>query len=786
MVQRRGSFVVIFLLLVDVRQSLAFWLCSSERYSLALLFAASRPACRHTQTSSRARSAPCAAMRLLLCVALLLSALSAGASPVHVVNDHAVRELVGRMLGEETKAQIVLGGLPIGKGGGDGKAGNGRFEISTDPIHNKPRVLATTTSALSSGLYFYLRYVCNCSVTWGRRGSGTQLGSCTSRQGERLPLPSRTVSVTAPVRWRYYMNVCTIGYSSAFWHWERWEWELDWMALHGVNLPLSFTGQEYVFERLYREFGLTNEEIDAHFAGYAFLPWGRMGNIRGWGGPLSSHWRQDQYEMHKKILARAEELGMTPVLPGFAGHVPAALVKHYPNSTFTRSAGWGHFNSTYSQDYLLQPADPLFEKIGSRFIELQHEMYQTSSHVYNADTFNEMRPSTNHSNYIAEAGYGTYRAINKGDDKGIWLMQGWLFEDTEFWKPSVIKNYLSKIPDDRMIILDLFSDVEPIFSKTDNYFGKSFIWCMLLDFGGKRGMFGNLTNIGQSPVTSRTSPGSTMIGTGMTPEAIENNPVMFELMSEMGWRTESLAAPNSNSAVQSDSDFFPQTIDSWVERYIEQRYGAQCKSCRTAWHALTRSAYNDRFMEVSIVQLRPWFNLSSRFYGPGVQERYDATKILASLRSFSLSASELPDVENNGPWKYDAVDLARQVRVDHVFRVDFALLLTLFSSSPLLNRWLPTSLSTCSPCFLIATRASCGISRTHQTTFRHWEKFCRLWCTTSTISWPLMRTSFLDPGCTRRGSGESQNRKATCWNSMRGTRFVCCALVCFLVCMFFA
>ena len=23
-----------------------------------------------------------------------------------------------------------------------------------------------------------------------------------------------------------------------------------------------------------------------HFAGPAFLPWGRMGNLRGWGGPL--------------------------------------------------------------------------------------------------------------------------------------------------------------------------------------------------------------------------------------------------------------------------------------------------------------------------------------------------------------------------------------------------------------------------------------------------------------------------------------------------------------------
>lgn len=30
----------------------------------------------------------------------------------------------------------------------------------------------------------------------------------------------------------------------AWWDWERWERELDWAAMHGVNLPLSFAGEE--------------------------------------------------------------------------------------------------------------------------------------------------------------------------------------------------------------------------------------------------------------------------------------------------------------------------------------------------------------------------------------------------------------------------------------------------------------------------------------------------------------------------------------------------------------
>lgn len=56
---------------------------------------------------------------------------------------------------------------------------------------------------------------------------------------------------------------------------------------------------------------------------------------------------------------------------------------------------------------------------------------------------------------------------------------------------------------------------------------------MLHDFGGNRDLYGNLTHIATAPVDARTAPGSTMVGTGLTMEAIEQNPVIYELMSGM-------------------------------------------------------------------------------------------------------------------------------------------------------------------------------------------------------------------------------------------------------------
>ena len=99
-----------------------------------------------------------------------------------------------------------------------------------------------------------------------------------------------------------------------------------------------------------------------------------------------------------------------------------------------------------------------------------------------------------------------------------------------FWSNTRIEAFLSKVPDDRMIILDLSSELSPIWDITNSYFGKPFIWCLLHNYGGTRAIYGNLTTIATSPIDAMNTPGSTMIGVGMTPEAIEQNPVVYDLM----------------------------------------------------------------------------------------------------------------------------------------------------------------------------------------------------------------------------------------------------------------
>ena len=198
------------------------------------------------------------------------------------------------------------------------------------------------------------------------------------------------------------------------------------MAMNGLNFILSFTGQEYVWQKLYESIGLNDAEIKEYLAGPAFLAWQRMGNIRGWGGPLDDAWIKKQADLQKQIVNQIRQFGMINVLPGFAGHVPGALKRIYPNVTLSNSAEWNGFGVNYSEDYFLQPEDPLFVSLGKQYYQTLVAEFGTD-HYYNADSFNEMDPASTDLNFLASTNAKIYEAMASVDTQAVYLMQGWLF-----------------------------------------------------------------------------------------------------------------------------------------------------------------------------------------------------------------------------------------------------------------------------------------------------------------------------------------------------------------------
>eukprot|EP01123_Difflugia_compressa_P014230 TRINITY_DN715_c0_g1_i2.p1 TRINITY_DN715_c0_g1~~TRINITY_DN715_c0_g1_i2.p1 ORF type:complete len:538 (-),score=68.55 TRINITY_DN715_c0_g1_i2:92-1501(-) len=230
-------------------------------------------------------------------------------------------------------------------------------------------------------------------------------------------------------------------------------------------------------------------------------------------------------------------------------------------------------------------------------------------------------------------------AMVGGDPDAKWLMQGWLFQDTGFWTPQAIEAYLGGVSNSDMIILDLYSDEYPIFSSTQSYFGKDFIWCMLHNFGGMRGIYGLLDHISTAPIETENNPSYTMIGTGITMEAIEQNPVVYTLMSEMAWRSKKFDTAE------------------WLSHYVKRRYATPASSSPSlqhAWQLFHKSEYSQPWdgARKSFIESRPYLSMDA-FKTPNI------TMFLQGWRMYLASQTELKNL--NGPWMYDAVDLSRQV-----------------------------------------------------------------------------------------------------------------------------
>ena len=66
-----------------------------------------------------------------------------------------------------------------------------------------------------------------------------------------------------------------------------------------------------------------------------------------------------------------------------------------------------------------------------------------------------------------------------------------------------------------MIILDFDLDGRNAWQRSNSFFGKPFIWCLLHNLGGARALYGNFPQYVQDPVAAEQDPDCSIAGTGI-------------------------------------------------------------------------------------------------------------------------------------------------------------------------------------------------------------------------------------------------------------------------------
>lgn len=428
------------------------------------------------------------------------------------------------------------------------------------------RISGNNYNSMAAGLNYYLRYYCKTYVSWYVNDP--------VRLPDRLPEIDSVLRNEARLQNRFFLNYCTFGYTMPWWQWKDWERMIDWMALNGINMPLAITGQEAIWYDVWKDYGMSDEQIRTYFTGPAHLPWHRMSNLDKWGGALPKSWLDHQKELQKKIVARERELNMTPVLPAFAGHVPEALATARPKAKINQLSSWGGFPDQY-RSFFLDPLDPLFTEIQQKFLTRQTELYGTD-HIYGADPFNEVHPPSWAPDYLASVANTIYSSMHSSDPKATWLQMSWIFYfEREHWTNERIQAMVTAVPSGKMILLDYFCENQEVWKMTDSYFGQPFIWNYLGNFGGNTMLAGNLDEVNQKMENAFINAGRGMVGLGSTLEAFDVNSVMYSYVFEKNWTKEK----TSNTK-------------DWIKGWADSRYGAANDSFEKAWELLHKEVYN--------------------------------------------------------------------------------------------------------------------------------------------------------------------------------------------------
>ncbi|WP_405893379.1 alpha-N-acetylglucosaminidase [Streptomyces sp. NBC_00104] len=484
------------------------------------------------------------------------------------------------------------------------------------------QVQATTPATLLMGVHWYLKYVCGAHLAWN--GSQLDLPS-------RLPAPARPLERSTALPHRFALNDTNDGYTAPYADWPYWEHQIDLLAAHGCNEVLVVAGMEAVYHRLLKDFGYSDEESRAWLPAPSHQPWWLLQNLSGYGGPLSPELIARRAALGRRITDRLRELGMSPVLPGYYGHVPKEFVERNGGDAHVVPQGIWH---GFERPDWLDPRTDSFARVAASFYGHVRDVFGEAAH-FKMDLLHE--GGTAGDVPVPDAAQGVEKALQKARPGATWVILG--------WQENPLPELLDAIDRSKMLIVDGVSDrYASVTDRERDWGGTPYCFGTIPNFGGRTTIGARAHLWNDKFFAWRDKAGSALAGTAFLPEATDRDPAAFELFSELAWT--------------------PRKLDraAWFSSYADFRYGGRDDSARRAWRALHDTAYQQQAVERSdphdsLFCARPDLAANrAAEYAPRALT-YDPGRFDAALAGLLGVAGGL---RRNPAYRYDVVDVARQ------------------------------------------------------------------------------------------------------------------------------
>jgi alpha-N-acetylglucosaminidase len=284
----------------------------------------------------------------------------------------------------------------------------------------------------------------------------------------------------------------------------------------------------------------------------------------------------------------------------------------------------------------------MFAKVAAAYYAAQADLFG-GAHFYDADPFHE-GGSTDRID-IPAAG----RAIQKAMNGATWVLQSWQKNPHQEMVDALDKN--------QTLVLDLYCEDHENWRLRNNFNGAPWLWCAINCFGGNLKFGGRLAWMAQGPDESLTDAArGRRAGIGALMEATGVNPVLWEMLLDTTWQTNTPELP------------------AWLADYTERRYGAKIPAAEQAWKIFAENAYNEpppgtAHTVKSAICTRPTLTqpklpavmpepIQNR---PVTQPLYDPARL---VEAWKLMLEAAPEAKSSDGYRFDLCDAGRQVLSD--------------------------------------------------------------------------------------------------------------------------
>ena len=569
----------------------------------------------------------------------------------------------------ETPEQAIIGLL--NRIGGNGAAD--KFEIIIDANlaqngkdvfviasgNGKPCIKGNTQLSVATGINWYLNHYAHINLSWSN--PKTDLVSAS------LPVPNGEETHVCNTTYRYNLHTNTFSNSMALWTWDRWQQEIDWMALHGVNAPLNIVGLEVVTRNFLTRLDVESWVINTYITGPAYLSWFANNQIQGLGATawaegvtmegIPEWWYTCQEELCKQMLTRMREFGMQPVLPGFSGQVPNNFTNVNINTGDILDNGiW--LNEIHERPDIVKPGTDSYNKLAAIYYEELHKVMGISE-LYGIDPFHDGELPVGITNTECYPGimaqldayFSTDYAITAKDSYKVNEEPKWFIHYHNDMPQSGAFEAMNKAYADRFVALDINADIaNNSMWNNDTYNGYPYIFCMLNDFGGRNGLHGRMESTMNNYFNAIANDNSIQ-GIGATPEGIETNHIVYDMLFELPWMS---TRPNLNE---------------WLKDYAHARYGTDNTTALEALQTLKESVWNCTTDQLgaseAVILARPEWNLKSVSHDGTTALYYNPYDVLQAADKLLSIREQITSQDGKNNYNYDITDIVRQAMVDY-------------------------------------------------------------------------------------------------------------------------